>query len=154
MFSPPEWETEGEILFHAEDVSFELTNPELITRWLKEVIEQAQNQLRLLNFIFCSDEYLHKINLEYLQHDTYTDIITFPLAERPIIEGDIFISIDRVKENATVFEVSFEEELYRVMAHGVWHLCGYGDKTDEEAAIMRRKENEALEKLAAISSLR
>lgn len=141
---PSEFEKGGIIIFHSEEIDFELKEEELISSWLKKIIEQENMQLLLLNFIFCSDEYLHKINVEYLQHDTYTDIITFPLSELPTIEGDIFISIDRIKENASRFDVRFEEELNRVLSHGVLHLCGYGDKTEEESKLMRKKENEAL----------
>lgn len=136
---------ENEIIeFSTEAIDFELKEEQAVTVWLKKIIEQAGNRLRLLNFIFCSDEYLHRINVEYLDHDTLTDIITFPYAEPPIIEGDIFISIDRVRDNAGDYNVTFEQELCRVMAHGVLHLCGYGDKTPEEQRIMRQKEDEAL----------
>lgn len=141
---PSEFEQEAIINFHSEEIDFILINVELKKSWVKKIIEQENKMLLLLNFIFCSDDYLHKINLEYLEHDTYTDIITFPLAEDPDIEGDIFISIDRVKENAIKFETSFENELNRVLAHGVFHLCGYRDKTEKEATLMRQKENQAL----------
>ncbi len=126
------------------DVEFELENEEKITEWLVKTIEQEDKSLRLLNFIFCSDHYMLDINQQYLQHDTLTDIITFPYAEPPLVEGDIFISIERVKENAKKFDVSFEQELRRVMAHGVLHLCGYLDKKPKEQALMRSKEDEAL----------
>ncbi len=126
------------------DAEFELENEEKITEWLVKTIEQEDKSLRLLNFIFCSDHYLLDINQQYLQHDTLTDIITFPYAEPPLVEGDIFISIERVKENAKKFDVSFEQELRRVMAHGVLHLCGYLDKKPKEQALMRSKEDEAL----------
>lgn len=141
---PSNIETEECIIFHTEEIGFELKNTNLLSLWLQTIIEQENKLLLLLNFIFCSDEYLHKINIEYLNHDTFTDIITFPLSKLPQIEGDIFISIDRVTENALAFEVPFETELHRVMAHGVLHLCGYGDKTQREVEIMRQKENEAL----------
>jgi rRNA maturation RNase YbeY len=147
---PSEIDKEAEIIFHSEEIDFKLKDVDLKTSWLKKIIEQENKVLLLLNFIFCTDEYLHKVNLEYLQHDTYTDIITFPLAEDPLIEGDIFISIERVKENANKFGVSFENELDRVLSHGVLHLCGYGDKTEEEADKMRQKENEALGLLKSI----
>ena len=88
--------------------------------------------------------YLHRINQEYLNHDTFTDIITFPYGSRDTLEGDIFISIDRIKENAREFNVSFEEELLRVMSHGLLHMCGYSDKSEKEKIIMRKKENEAI----------
>lgn len=142
-FFPPSHEGD-EICFDAEDVDFQLPDEEKTAAWLKKVIEQAGNTLRLLNFIFCSDDYLHQLNVEYLQHDTLTDVITFPYAEPPVIAGDIFISIDRVKENAGIFGVSFEKEMARVMVHGVLHLCGHGDETDEEEAQMRKLEDNAL----------
>ena len=148
---PEEFEKEGGINFHSEGIDFELNDFMLKTNWLEKLIEQENKTLLLLNFIFCSDEYLHKVNVEYLQHDTYTDIITFPLSDLPNIEGDIFISIDRIRENASKFEVSFEEELNRVLSHGVLHLCGYGDKSEKEATLMRQKENDALKLLKSIS---
>lgn len=136
---------EGEqIYFTSEDVEFSLPNEASIAMWLHQIIEQEDKSLHLLNFIFCSDKYLHRLNVEYLGHDTLTDIITFPYQEPPIIEGDVFISIERVKENAAEFSTSFYEELRRVMAHGVLHLCGYGDKTKTEEKQMRLKEDEAL----------
>jgi len=97
---------------------------------------------------FCSDKYLHQLNVEYLQHDTLTDIITFPYNDPPIVHSDIFISIDRVRENAKELHVSFEQELHRVIIHGILHLCGYKDKTKEEAKLMRQKEEAMLKFLA------
>ncbi len=141
-FEEPEF-----IEFSSEEAEFELQDEQGVTVWLKKTIERTGCVLRSLNFIFCSDDYLHRLNVEYLDHDTLTDIITFPYAEPPTIEGDIFISIDRVRENAGEFEVSFEQELHRVMAHGVLHLCGYSDKTLEAQKIMRQKEDEALSML-------
>ncbi len=134
----------SEISFNAEDVDFELPNEKAVINWLKKIIEQEGKELRLLNFIFCSDQHLHQLNVGYLGHDTLTDVITFHYAEPPLIEGDIFISIERVRENATKFKVPFTQELPRVIVHGVLHLCGYGDKTADEAKLMRQKENEAL----------
>lgn len=96
--------------------------------------------LHLLNFIFCSDDYLLRLNVEYLDHDTLTDIITFPYADPPSIHGDIFISIDRVRDNAADFKVTFEQELNRVMAHGVLHLCGYGNETQTRNAPCGKKK--------------
>lgn len=128
------------ILFFTEDIDFNLSNEERIVTWIQQVIAAEQHELRQLNYIFCSDKYLHQVNVEYLQHDTYTDIITFPYASSPIVESDIFISVDRVKENATAFQTSFQNELLRVIIHGVLHLCGYGDKTECEKQLMREKE--------------
>jgi probable rRNA maturation factor len=135
---------EEHIFFELEQVDFKLAQPEQLISWIKSVLEKEQKELIQLTFIFCSDDYLIEINQEYLDHNTYTDIITFPYLEPPLIEGDIFISIDRVAENARQYQVSFEQELHRVMIHGVLHLCGYLDKTEEEASKMRAKENEAL----------
>ncbi len=133
------------IHFHFEDVQFDFFLPkEKIVTWIFRTIEKENQKLVGLNFIFCSDPYLHQINLEYLNHDTFTDIITFPLSKQPKIEGDIFISYDRIKENANSFDVPIADELHRVIIHGVLHLCGYGDKTDEDALQMRTRENEAL----------
>ena len=135
---------ETAIDFTSEDTDFEIEKSDKVSYWIKRIIIREQCELNYLNYIFCSDDYLHKINMEHLDHDTLTDIITFPYAEHPYIESDIFISIDRVQENARNFEVSFEKEFLRVVIHGVLHLCGYGDKTPTEAAIMRKKEDEAI----------
>lgn len=144
----PEDTEDEQIEFHTEGVDFELANPELLKSWIHALIAAEQQALQHISFIFCSDAFLLDLNVQYLQHDTLTDIITFQYAKMPAaLEGDIFISIDRVRENATTFGVRFEEELHRVMAHGVLHLCGYGDKTPDEKARMTDKENEALAKL-------
>ncbi len=135
------------ISFNAESIDFSFEDETAIANWLKKIIEQEEKELHLLNFIFCSDHYLHQLNIEYLDHDSLTDVITFHYAEPPLIEGDVFISIDRVKENATKFKIPFIQELQRVVVHGVLHLCGYGDKTPKESEIMRQKENMALKLL-------
>ena len=132
------------ITFHTEAIDFTLPNPTAVISWLQNVITLEKGQLSFLNFIFCNDSFLHQINIQYLDHDTLTDVITFPYSTTEI-EGDIFISIDRVKENAELYKVSFEEELYRVMVHGTLHLLGYQDKTSEEKHIMRKNENKYLE---------
>lgn len=153
MTQPPfplPFEENESIEFSAEEIEFGLKDEKSTSDWLQKIIERMGCVLRSLNFIFCSDDYLLKLNLEYLDHDTLTDIITFPYAEPPMIEGDIFISIDRVRENANDFNVSFEQELNRVMAHGVLHLCGFGDKTPEEQQVMRQKEDEALQMLSEV----
>ena len=135
-----------QLFFEQEDIDFELPNDEQrYINWIQYIIKKEKKELLQLTYIFCSDSFLHQINVEYLKHDTLTDIITFPYTEPPLVEGDIFISIDRVKENAVKYDVSFEHELHRVMIHGVLHLCGYPDKTEEEAKMMRAKEEEALE---------
>ncbi len=128
------------LTFHTEDIDFQLDNTEKIQDWISQTIQEEGGTLSFINFIFCSDTYLHRINLEYLKHDTYTDIITFPYSNETI-ESDIFISIDRIRENAKTFDVTFQKELHRVMIHGVLHLLGYGDKTEEEQQAMRDKEN-------------
>ncbi len=134
------------INFHVEDIDFSLQQKLKIKNWLKRIIETEGFKTGDINYIFCSDDYLLKINIEYLDHDFLTDIITFDNSEEEErIEGDIFISIDRVKDNATAFQASFEHELKRVLAHGVLHLCGYMDKTDEEEKLMRTKENQYLQ---------
>lgn len=137
---------EGVISYFMEAVSFQLPEEAQLDTWIKATIEAEAANLQQLNYIFCSDSYLHKINVEYLKHDTLTDVISFPYAPPPQVQGDIFISIDRIQENATTFGVSFEQELLRVMAHGVLHFCGYGDKSEQEAKLMRSKEEEALKR--------
>ncbi len=130
--------------FHFEEVSITAFQAEVYVLWIKKTILHHQCKLGQLQYIFCTDEYLHRMNVAYLNHDTLTDIITFPYQEPPIVSGDIFISIDRVKENASERNLPFGDELSRVIIHGILHLCGYGDKNEAEAAEMRRMENEAL----------
>ncbi|UBM59702.1 rRNA maturation RNase YbeY [Marinilongibacter aquaticus] len=133
------------ILFESQLEGFELKEKRKAKEWLKEIAESEGYEMSELNYIFMSDENLLEINIEYLDHDTYTDIITFDNSDdEHKIEGDVFISVDRVKENAEKFEVIFEEELRRVMAHGLLHLCGYKDKSESESQLMREKENWAL----------
>ena len=138
------------ISYHNEDVNFELKASPLISNWIKKVIQQQKCHLVYLNFIFCSDPFLHQINLQYLDHNTYTDVITFPYSNPPEIEGDIFISIDRIRENAQKFKTPFEEELNRVMIHGVLHLCGFHDKDPDDKIRMTSQENTALQLLNSI----
>ncbi|MDO6809144.1 rRNA maturation RNase YbeY [Zobellia galactanivorans] len=126
------------------NTDFSLENPEKYSRWLEQLIESEQGSLEQLDYIFCSDEELLDMNQKYLSHDTYTDILTFDYTEDEAIAGDIFISVDRVRDNAQDLNTEFEEELRRVMAHGVLHLFGYKDKTDEEASLMRTKEEEKM----------
>jgi len=133
------------INFFVEEISFSLNQKLKRKKWLKSIAESENHVIGELNFIFCSDEYLYKINVEYLNHDTYTDIITFDNSEKEnVIEGDIFISIDRVKENAKVLEKEEEQELNRVISHGLFHLLGYKDKSKEESELMRSKEEIAI----------
>lgn len=136
------------ISFFNQDINFEITQDEEIKNWILQIIQREGHSIQELNFILCSDEYLHKINIEYLDHDTFTDIITFDNSESDdAIEGDIFISIERVKENAKKFNNEFLEEFHRVVIHGILHLLGFKDKTEQEASQMRQKENEALQLL-------
>ncbi|MFK7920437.1 MAG: rRNA maturation RNase YbeY [Bacteroidia bacterium] len=133
------------IHFHSEEIDFALANELEITQWLLLLVSAKEQSVHELNYIFCSDEFLLSLNQQYLQHDYYTDILTFPY-EHPEDSGiwsDIYISIDRVRENAQSFKSSFEEELHRVMAHGVLHLLGYDDHGESEAE-MRQQEKEAL----------
>ncbi|MBV6427144.1 MAG: Endoribonuclease YbeY [Haliscomenobacter sp.] len=132
------------ISFFSEDVDFSLSRPDVVRLWIHENLEKQSCSLGFLNVVFCSDAYLHQMNVEYLQHDELTDILTFPYQDPPLIEGDLFISVDRVRENAQQFAASFEEELHRVIIHGVFHLCGFGDKSPEEASRMRVMEDQAL----------
>ena len=126
------------------EVDFELSDINYYSDWLSRVIISESKLEGDLNYIFCDDEYLLGINQQYLNHDTYTDIITFDYCDGDTISGDIFISVERVKDNAQEYSVSFEEELHRVMAHGVLHLLGYKDKSEQEARLMREKENEKI----------
>lgn len=129
------------ITFHQEDVSYRLKSVKKVKAWIILSAANEAKQIGELNFIFCSDNYLHKINLEYLKHDTFTDIITFDYSEGKIINGDIFISIERVKENAKKFNQIIDNELNRVLIHGVLHLMSYKDKTAKEKESMRNKED-------------
>ena len=123
---------------------YNLDNEEAVANWLSAVILSEGKKEGEINYIFCDDEYLHKINLEYLNHDTLTDVISFDYTMGNEISGDIFISVERVQDNATDFNVPFEEELRRVMVHGVLHYCGYKDKGEDDELLMRSKENEKL----------
>ena len=123
---------------------FILENEEAIASWLSAVIVSEKKKEGEINYIFCDDDYLHKINLEYLNHDTLTDIISFDYTVGNELNGDIFISVERVQDNATDFNVSFEEELKRVLVHGVLHYCGYKDKDEESESLMRSKEDEKI----------
>ena len=112
-----------------------------LKEWIAEAVAAEEFLVGEINYVFCTDEYLHKINLQYLNHDTYTDIISFDYRVGKQLHGDIFISIDRVRENATKFEVDFNSELLRVLIHGILHFCGYKDKLDNEVNAMRAKED-------------
>ena len=126
------------------ETEFTLENEEAIAAWLTTVITSENKKEGEINYIFCDDEYLHKINLEYLNHDTLTDIISFDYTMGNEISGDIFVSVERVKDNAKDFNVAFDEELKRVLVHGVLHYCGYKDKGESEELLMRSKEDEKI----------
>lgn len=133
------------IQFFDEDSKFKLKDKNQHKRWLKEIAFKEGYQIGELTYIFCTDEYLFNINVEFLNHNTYTDIITFDNSEnKNTIEGDIFISIERVKENAQKEAVQFYSELHRVMSHGILHLMGYKDKSKKDINIMREMENKSI----------
>jgi rRNA maturation RNase YbeY len=132
------------ITFNHADTDYLPPNSDEIINWLQTIIKTENGNVAELNYIFCSDTYLHKLNVEYLDHDTLTDIITFPINRDPI-QSDIFISIDRVRENAIDRNLTKEVELHRVVVHGLLHLLGYGDKSPEEKEKMRSKENTYLQ---------
>jgi rRNA maturation RNase YbeY len=132
--------------FFTEDIPFNLPKKQKRKQWLKSIALSESFLITELNYIFCSDDYLHQMNVDYLNHDTYTDIITFDNSEeKSKIEGDVYISVDRVRENATKHNISEELELSRVISHGLFHLMGYKDKSKEEALKMRSKEEYAIE---------
>ena len=131
---------ESQIEFHSESV-FILENQVKIRQWFEATAKSEGKHIGALNYIFCDDEYLIKINVEFLQHETYTDIITFDYSVGDELISDIYISTERVAENAKEFGETFDGELNRVLIHGLLHLCGYKDKTEEEAILMRSKEN-------------
>ena len=131
----------SEFSFHSEDILFVLKKKPAIISWLSYSVKNENKIVGEISYIFCSDEYLYDINLKHLKHDTLTDIITFDYCEEKIVNGDIYISIDRIKENAKLFNNSIENELHRVMIHGVMHLCGYKDKTPEDQNVMSAKED-------------
>ena len=126
------------------ETNFTLKNESKISDWIQEVVLKEGFKIGEICYVFCDDTYLHKLNVEFLNHDTLTDIISFDSTMGKLISGDIFISIDRIKENAITFNVSFEEELHRVIIHGVLHYLGYKDKNEEDQLKMTIKENSSL----------
>jgi rRNA maturation RNase YbeY len=132
------------ISFYNEDTDYLLKQKLLIRGWLRKVIANEGFKTGSISIILTRDEYLAKMNIEYLQHDTFTDIITFDYSADAVISGDLFISVDRVRENATVYSRTVAEELHRVIVHGVLHLCGYADKKPSEKKTMTRKEDHYL----------
>lgn len=129
------------ILYYYEDVDFVFKNKTLNNRWLRLVAESEIKRIGDISIVFCSDNYILDINQKYLQHDYFTDIITFDYCEGDKLSGDLFISIDSVKENAMEYGSEFSDELNRVIVHGILHLIGYDDHTEEDIAMMRKKEN-------------
>lgn len=137
------------VSFQSQNIEFNLKGKAVIKSWIKRIIELEKKKQGQINFVFTSDEELLKTNIEFLNHDTFTDIITFDYCEDKIVNGDIIISVERVKDNAEQFKTGFEEELRRVIIHGVLHLCGYKDKSAADELLMRKKENWALKKFEA-----
>jgi len=132
------------IFYEMEGISFPKIKRRETTRWIKQVIEHFHKKLGSITYIFCSDEEILRINQSYLNHDYYTDIITFDYSEGDKISGDLFISLETVKTNSEKYKTNYIEELHRVMIHGILHLCGYEDNTPKEKKVMRLKEDEAL----------
>ena len=123
------------------ETDFKLESETQVSEWISKTILNEACKEGKVNYIFCDDEYLHQLNVQYLNHDTLTDIISFDYSVGKELHGDIYISVERVKDNAKDFKVSFSEELHRVMIHGILHYCGYKDKTEDDAKVMREKEN-------------
>ncbi|WP_159022127.1 rRNA maturation RNase YbeY [Formosa sp. L2A11] len=135
------------MIYFNYETDFELVNEDLLATWINKTIEEEGCKEGEINYIFCDDEYLHKLNVEFLDHDTLTDVISFDYCVGKEIHGDIYISVERVKDNALDFKTQFEDEIHRVIVHGVLHYCGYKDKTDDAAKLMRIKEEHYLSKL-------
>lgn len=133
------------ICFFSADAGIPIRNRQVVRAWLKALATRHKHHVSSLNYVFCSDEYLLEMNRSFLKHDYYTDIITFPIDNILLeVNAECYVSVDRVRENAVKIGVTFEEELNRVMAHGLLHLIGYGDKSNEQEAEMRKQENDAL----------
>lgn len=126
------------------ETDFELGNEAAFESWISRVILSEEKKEGEINFIFCDDDYLHKLNVEYLEHDTLTDVISFDYSVGNELHGDVYISTERVADNAMDFNVTLEEEIKRVIIHGILHYCGYKDKSDTEEALMRSKEEEKI----------
>ena len=143
------------VRFFTENINFKLRRKLLLKQWIKQVIISEGYTLQQINYVFCSDSYLLQINQDFLHHDTLTDIITFDTSDNKdhALEGEIYISIDRVEENASLLNTSFEDEIYRVIIHGIFHLCGYSDEGEEKKSIMRRKEDQALALLIKLQNV-
>lgn len=137
--------------FSNGDIDFALDNEKMIKDWISEIISRHDKKLGKVNYLFCSDQMVYDMNIRFLNHDTLTDIITFDYVAGNLVSGDIVISVDRVGENATLFGSSFSHELHRVIIHGILHLLGFKDKSPENAATMRAKENESLQILDSMN---
>lgn len=135
------------IQFSNNEITFNLKNKTKLKDWIKAVIEKEKLALGELSYVFCDDESLLKMNQQFLDHNTYTDIITFDYRDGKVVNGEIYISIERVRDNATTYKTTFEDELHRVMIHGVLHICGYKDKTKAAKELMRKMEDASLKKL-------
>jgi probable rRNA maturation factor len=136
------------IHFEYEDIEApSFLNQEVISNWLNDIASGYQSKIVNLQYIFCDDEYMLEVNREHLNHDYYTDIITFPYQEGKLVEADILISLESVQENADHYKVTYQEELMRVMVHGLLHVVGFSDKTEEESLKMRKAEDEAIAKI-------
>ena len=132
------------IEFYSE-TDFNIEDTKALSHWISKIILHENHELGDLTYVFCDDAYLHKLNVQFLNHDTLTDIISFDNSLGKQIHGEIYISVERVKENAGTYQVAFLEELHRVIIHGVLHFCGYKDKTEKQQETMSCKENEALD---------
>jgi len=144
----------SQIYFFSENIPFQLKGKQKIKKWISDVVLQQKHVVGNITFVFCSDDYLLKINQHYLNHDTFTDIISFDYSElidasKKLISGEIYISIPRVKENAKLNKQTFTQELHRVIIHGILHFCGFKDKRQEEKMLMRKMEDESLDKLSS-----
>jgi len=136
------------VIFHNADLTFNLKEKRAFRKWISNEINESGLITGTINIIFCSDEYLLEINKKYLNHDYFTDIVTFNYNEKNIISGDLFISVDRIRENAENFETEFSNELARVLIHGILHLLGYEDYSPELKKIIHEREDEALKRLS------
>ena len=136
--------TEGSISFFSESISFKPKNIRILKKWLISTAASHNKKIEQISIICCNDNFLHKINVDFLSHDTYTDIITFDYSEKDSISGELYISYERVKENAKLLKLKTTQELHRVIIHGILHLCGFHDKSDKQKKQMRSQEDKAL----------
>ena len=142
------------IIYQSDDIKFPRIKRREISNWIKSVAASYNKKIGDIACIFCSDEKILEVNIQYLSHDYYTDIITFDYSEKDIISGDLFISLDTVRSNAEKFNTDYTEELCRVIIHGILHLCGFKDKSAEDEKVMREKENKALKQFCSTMETR